>query len=168
MNRRGRVNRTKDRATGSGSGESAEPLGKIGRMRRRRRSRILGMWARIAMLSAAIGVLLLIAVALVAKAVHPFTEANTMQNQLSATNDQIAEIDAQNAAYQRQLNYLKTPAGQEAEARQLGYLRPGEIAVVLAGTPGDLQETSNVAPHPPAPSLMGRIRRFLSNVFDAH
>jgi hypothetical protein len=118
------------------------------------------MWARIALLSGTVLVLLLIAVAIVAKAIRPYAEASDLKSQLAVLNRQIAQTDDENAAYKRRLAYLQTPQGEMTEARSLGYLVPGEVPVVVDGTPGALSEGPLPTEHPAPPTLMSRLRSF--------
>jgi hypothetical protein len=126
--------------------------------RRRRTARILGMWGRIAVLACVVVLLLMATLAIGAKVIKPFVEASKMSRELSDTNRQIAEADAQNAAYYRRLAYLQTPQGKVTEARSLGYMWPGEVAVVVEGTPGQLNESPVAPPQPPAPTFWQRLR----------
>jgi hypothetical protein len=125
------------------------------------------MWARIGLLSFVTGLLLLIAIAVVAKAIAPYREASGMRRQLADMDRQIAQTDAQNAAYQRRLAYLQTPEGKTTEARKLGYLRPNEVAVVVEGTPGEFSEAQPVVPQTPPPTLLGRIRQLWRSLIGA-
>lgn len=160
--------RGRARAARSLAGEEGSPGGPSGvsaeRRRRRRPGRILGMWARIGLLSGTLLVLLLIAVAIVAKAIRPYAEASQLQGQLAGLNRQVAATKEQNADYQRRLAYLRTPQGEMTEARSLGYLVPGEVPVVVDGTPGALSETPLATPPPSKPSFMSSLRIFLRSI----
>jgi len=112
------------------------------RKARRRRSRwsrprrILGMWARLGMLAVVIAVLVLLAFTMVAKAIRPYREASVQNTQLSETRRQSSALEAENALLARRIAYLKTPGGVASEARSMGYLRPGEIPIVVEIAPG--------------------------------
>jgi hypothetical protein len=164
MNRRGRDTKRAHSDRHDGQSAAADPASAergSRRVRRRRRpSRILGMWARVALLTGAVALLVTVAVAIVAKVFEPYLKANGQSEQLASLNRQIAQTDADNAAYQRRLTYLNTREGVIAEARRLGYHEPGEVAVVVTGTPGVLDETPATPPTPPAPTLMARMRHF--------
>lgn len=72
---------------------------------------------------------------IVVKAIRPYHESGEQVRQLAVTKRQVAELDAENAAIRVRINYLKTPAGIITEARQAGYLKPGEIPFVVEGNP---------------------------------
>lgn len=148
------------------SGQEAAPSTK--RKRRRRPSRILGIGARIALLSVVMIALVLVAVAIVAKAVRPYVETADLKGQLSTLNGQIAQTDAQNAAYERRLSDLQTPQGQIAEARSLGYIMRGEHPVVIDGSPGALSEAPLPQPAQSTPSMMSRLRGYWRSLLGGH
>lgn len=99
----------------------------------RRPRRILGMWARVTLLAAFIGVLGLAIFGIVTKAIRPYREARTQKGQMSVTREQIAALDAQNADLRRRIAYLKTPEGKTTEARKMGFIKDGEIPIVVEG-----------------------------------
>ncbi len=116
--------------------------------------RILGVWARVALLVCFLGVLAFLAVALVAKAVRPYREAQAQSVQLARTQAESSALAAQNALLTRHIAYLKTSDGVASEARKMGYLRPGEIPIVVEGlTTPDARLAPDAAPHSlPAPA----------------
>ncbi|MGO8670972.1 MAG: FtsB family cell division protein [Capsulimonadaceae bacterium] len=117
-----------------------------------------------AILAGGAALLLAMSVALIAKAIEPYREGSVMRAELAQTDRQIAEADAENDAYRRRLAYLNTPAGITAEARKLGYVKPGEVAIVVEGTPGQFSETTRVDEVRPEPSLADRMRSFLNSI----
>lgn len=118
--------------------------------------RILGVWARVALLVCFLGVLAFLAVALVAKAVRPYREARAQNVQLAQTQAESSALAAQNALLTRHITYLKTSNGVASEARKMGYLRPGEIPIVVEGlTTPDARLAPEPAPHSlPAPAAV--------------
>lgn len=122
----------------------------------RKPPRILGVWARVALLFCFLGVLAFLAVALVAKAVRPYREARRQSVQLARTQAESSALAAQNALLQRHITYLKTSDGVASEARKMGYLRPGEIPIVVEGlTTPDARLAPDPAPHSlPAPAAV--------------
>lgn len=116
--------------------------------------RILGVWARVALLVCFLGVLAFLAVALVAKAVRPYREARAQSVQLARTQRESSALAAQNALLTRHIAYLKTSNGVASEARKMGYLRPGEIPIVVEGlTTPDARLAPEPVPHSlPAPA----------------
>lgn len=160
MNRRDDNNTTDAREEGRQRPQGGKPAANSSRKRRRRPSRIMGIGARMILLSCAILVLLLVAGAIVAKALRPYAQVSDLKAQLSDINRQIAQTDQQNAAYNRRLAYLQTPQGEMAEARNLGYLVHGEVPVVVDGTPGALSETPLAQPRSAPPTFMTRVRNW--------
>ncbi len=135
--------------------------------RPKRPRRILGIWARVALLVAVIAVSVFVAVGIILKAVKPYQEASRQRVQLAQTQRQSERVAAQNTQLERRIAYLKTPDGVASEARRLGYLRPGEYPIVVEGLAGHSElsetqmETSAFAPPPPV-SPMRRFWRHLS------
>ena len=143
------------------------------RVRRRtahwkRPRRILGMWARVALLVGIIAVSVFFAICLVAKAVKPYQEASRQKVQLAETLQQSDALAAQNVQLERRVAYLKTAGGIASEARRMGYLRPGEYPIVVEGLRGQADqpdsqaETTLFAPAKPQISPMRRFWRHLS------
>ncbi len=112
---------------------------------RRTARRILGLWARLALLTLAVGVLAVAAFGLAAKAVKPYREAQRQTRQLARAQSEASALDSENDALRQRIAYLKTPQGQMEEARKMGYVRPGEIPFVVESTMG--------APAEPSPAL---------------
>ncbi len=112
----------------------------------KRPRRILSLWARLALLGAVIVVSVFIGIGIVAKAIRPYHEARAQTDQLARTRQASAALLAENAELTRHIAYLKTPQGVASEARRIGYLRPGELPIVVTG----LDERA-IAPVPPAP-----------------
>ena len=134
----------------------------------KRPRRILGMWARVALLVGVITVSVFFAVGLVAKAVKPYQEASRQKIQLAQTLQQSDMLAAQNLQLERRIAYLKTANGVASEARRMGYLRPGEYPIVVEGMSGQAdqpesqEETVPFAPPQPQISPMRRFWRHLS------
>lgn len=99
----------------------------------KRPRRILGLWARLALLLGVIVVLVFFAIGLVAKAARPYREVGVQSDQLAATRRESAALVAQNADLTRRIRYLQTTDGVASEARSYGYLRPGERPIMVKG-----------------------------------
>jgi cell division protein FtsB len=128
------------------------------RTRRARRShrRILGPWARLGLLGLACCVLLAAAFAIVAKVIRPYQQGRELREQVDVLRTQLAAKQAENVEYESKLAYLKTPEGVATEARKLGYVRPGEIPVVVTNsTQSDDASLSAVQASPPADRSQG-------------
>lgn len=136
----------------------------------KRPRRILSLWARLALLGAVVVVSVFIAIGIVAKAIRPYHEARVQTAQLARTRQASAALLAENADLARHIAYLKTPDGVAAEARRMGYLRPGELPIVVTGLDGGLGDAPAASPPPaplpvaqapaPAPERGGAARRF--------
>lgn len=126
----------------------------------KRPRRILSLWSRLALLVAVIVVSVFIAVGIVTKAIRPYHEARVQTGQLARSRQASAALLAENADLARHIAYLKTPQGVASEARRMGYLRPGELPIVVTGL--DERATAPPAPVPAlaAPETGGAARRF--------
>jgi len=113
----------------------------------KRPRRIFSLWARVGMAVAVIIVSVFLAINLIAKAARPYREAGIQKSQLSATLQRSDALATENAALARRILYLKSPQGIASEARKMGYLRPGEIPMVVEGS----AERSRDRPVPAAP-----------------
>lgn len=82
---------------------------------------------------------------LVTKAIRPYREAGAQKSQMTVTRRQIADIDQQNAALRQHIAYLQTDDGVATEARKMGFVKPGEIPIVVEG-----QTPSSTVPAPAA------------------
>lgn len=134
----------------------AEELERRRRSRRgktgwKRPRRILGLWARLALLLGVIVVSVFFAISLVAKALRPYREAGLQGVQLASTRRESAALVAQNADLERRIRYLQTPDGIASEARSYGYLRPGERPIMVKGLE---PPAAPAVPAPAAPPAM--------------
>lgn len=134
----------------------------------KRPRRILGIWARVALLVAVIAVSVFVAVGIILKAIKPYQEASRQRTQLAQTQRQSDRVAAENTQLERRIAYLKTPDGVASEARRMGYLRPGEYPIVVEGLAGHSEpnetepEVSAFAPPAASVSPMRRFWRHLS------
>lgn len=130
----------------------------------KRPRRILGLWARLALLLGVIVVSVFFAISLVAKAVRPYREASVQTSQLSDTRRQKDALVAQNASLERRIHYLQTPQGIASEARSYGYLRPGERPLMVNGldSPAVLPTHSAATPTAPSSGAAGRFWHHLT------
>jgi cell division protein FtsB len=148
--------------------EKKERVSRTARMRRKHPRRILSLWARLALLSIFIVLLITGAVGLIAKAVRPYREVGVQTRELAVTNQQIAELTIQNTELKRRADYLQTHEGEMAEARKLGYLRKGEVPIVVEGAPSPWAEPIQVAKPSAEPNLGERIGNFWRSIFSRH
>ena len=126
----------------------------------KRPRRILGLWARLALLMGVIAVSIFIAVGLVAKAARPYREVGVQSDQLAATQRESAALVAQNVDLTRRIHYLQTPDGIASEARSYGYLRPGERPIMVKGLTAPVAPVVSSVAAPQAAQDGGAAGRF--------
>ncbi len=97
------------------------------RRRRRKKSAILAKLAVIVALSCAA----LVVFAIGNKIVRPFRLWFVEKQSVNQLQTKLAELKHENIELQAKREYLKSAAGAENEARRLGYVSPGEVAVVI-------------------------------------
>ena len=138
------------------------------KQRRRRMRRVPTLWVRMTALAVFLVVILIGMVGLTLKAVRPYREAGVQSRRLAATRRRIANLDGRNAALRRQIAYLNTAEGVASEAHKMGYLRPGEIPLVIEGVPApeSAGDTPPSAPAADAPAPASPFRRFWRHLRD--
>lgn len=122
------------------------------RPKRRPPRRIPGLWPRLALLAVLLVVLMVAAVGLVAKIARPYREADRQSGQLEATRRRTQALNSENERLRRRIASLQTRDGVASEARKLGFLRPGEIAIVVARDDEAALSASISPAAPPAPA----------------
>ncbi len=117
----------------------APPRKNVERIPPRRRTVKRSVWRRtiwpLVKFLALVALVVLAAQAVIGKALRP---VNLLQREYSETRRVKAELAAlkeQNAELERQIKYLRTSRGTEQAARKLGYVKPGEIPLVLPNEP---------------------------------
>jgi len=78
--------------------------------------------------------ILLVAGAVIGKVVKPWVVGHTEGREIAQINRQIAHEEALRIDLNKQIEYVRTPAGMESEARKLGWVKEGEVAVVVDDT----------------------------------
>jgi cell division protein FtsB len=126
----------------------------VRRARRRRQMRIL-------LLLACFGVAVLIVRAAAMKAARPYVISYTESKERADIQRQIAQANAEKNALKHDIAYLDTPEGKEAEARKLGWVKTGEVAVVVPDS-----GPSPFASEPlPQASIWDRMSRRMAGMF---
>lgn len=64
----------------------------------------------------------------------PYRTAGTMTRENAKIEKQIQERALLNQNLRKEVQALQTPAGMEKEARRLGFVRSGEVALVIPQT----------------------------------
>ena len=80
---------------------------------------------------ACMALVIFIVKAVVMKAARPYLISYNESKERSDIQQQIAQAKAENRALERDIIHLGTPEGKEAEARKLGWVKQGEVAVVV-------------------------------------
>lgn len=86
---------------------------------------------RFGIVGAAIILSVWIAFSCVKKTVRPFNLYFIEARETKHIDNDIKKLKTENASLRNKANYLKTKEGAETEARQLGWVRKGEIALVV-------------------------------------
>ncbi len=72
-----------------------------------------------------------ILVAVTAKIVRPFNLLSRESRETQRCANQLEALKKENSDLERQIKYLQTSRGAAQAARKLGYVKPGEITLVL-------------------------------------
>lgn len=73
----------------------------------------------------------LVSVGFLKKAARPFLLYVQESQENRRIEKQIAELRSENSTLRQRITYIKTPPGAEAEARALGWVREGEVSLVI-------------------------------------
>ena len=142
------------------SHRASQDFARAPRRRIPRRRPPLRPWMKHSLLVLLIAMMLAISVVAVIKIVRPYREARQQSQQLARNRAKLAAIRAQNAELRQRIAYLKTDDGQTTEARKLGFVRPGEIPIVVEDTSAPSAPAASPAaprtPHSAPHSFWGR------------
>ena len=75
--------------------------------------------------------LLFLAWLAVAKLSKPYLISHSESKQIEVIEKNINTLDAENESLRKEIKYLKSQRGVEVEARKLGWVKDGEVAVVV-------------------------------------
>jgi hypothetical protein len=70
-------------------------------------------------------------VLVIAKAIKPILLLRAESRQIAELEKQSEKVQAENRSLTEQKNYLQTARGKEQEARKLGWVKPGEVGVIV-------------------------------------
>jgi len=90
-----------------------------------------GRYFRTFLMFACLALTIFIVKAMVAKAVRPYWINHNEKKESADIQKQIAQAKAENLAFKQEIIHLGTPEGKEEEARKLGWVKQGEVAVVV-------------------------------------
>jgi len=117
----------------------APPRRNIERRPPRRRVRRRSVWRSIvwpiAKYSAMAAVVFLLGQMVAGKVARPLKLLNSESRESRRITAEIESLRRQNEALERRIRYLHTPRGAAQAARKLGYVKPGEIMLVLPPEP---------------------------------
>jgi len=104
-------------------------------VRRKRRLLSKRAFMRLLTTTLVVGVALAIGTWLVGGVLRPIRLVTSEQRERDRVVAEYKSLRKHNEDLRRQLRYLQTPRGIEQEARKLGFVRPGEIALVIPDHP---------------------------------
>jgi len=76
-------------------------------------------------------VILVIVVTVIVNIARHFRLLSAESLEVRKARQELASLKKENAELERRIAYLKTPRGRAQAARKLGYVKPGEIIIVL-------------------------------------
>jgi cell division protein FtsL len=122
---------------------------------------------RVIVSSLVIVIILAMAWKVVAKSIKPYRIGYSESKDIIEIKKQIAEAEAENKALKADIEYLKRPEGKLVEARKLGFVKEGEVAVVIEQPDRKQFEIDHIKNPPPAEesywkSLKRKIAKFFS------
>ena len=131
--------------------------GSTGRKLRRRRPAVARYFRAFLVVSASCVILVIISMG-IAKIVRPYLISYGQSKETAEIERQIDETKKENKALKRDLKYLNRPEGKEVEARKLGWVKEGEVALVV-GKPHKSESEDQAA------SSAGSFWRRIANMF---
>lgn len=111
-------------------------------------------YTRIVVMTLAVAGVILGVGAVVSKAAKPYVVGYTEGREIAEVRQQIADEKARRDDLKQQIRYVRTPAGMEVEARKLGWVKEGEVAVVVDNTKQE-PTPEEVAPQSPFVNRLG-------------
>ena len=97
---------------------------------RRRRRRLL-FWQK-AVLFVCVGIIGFIAFIGLRKTIKPVRLVWAERREVLRMQDELAQKEKTNRELKNRRQYLLTPSGTETEARRLGFVRPGEVSIIIS------------------------------------
>lgn len=131
--------------------------------RPRRRPSRLAKSARVLAVLAVACVCILLVKAAVMKAARPYVISYGESKESTEIQQQIDAATSENKALREQIAFLSTNKGKEIEARKLGWVKPGEVSLLIQPKAG-VPENDFITP-PKDPSLVERAVRGLVGLF---
>lgn len=101
------------------------------RRKTRRRRPLFARFIRVVLMLAVIASILFCAKAVIVKAARPYLISYGESKESSEIKLQMAEAYAESKVLKKEIPHLLSPEGMEAEARKLGWVKKGEVAIVV-------------------------------------
>lgn len=114
------------------------------RQRRKFRTTILSALK----LAFVIGTVVVLGALTVNKAIRPFKLFSREDRETQRIAAELRDLRKENSNIERRINYLKSPQGIAEAARKLGYVRPGEVTLVIPQDNESGHDSSTAAPRP--------------------
>lgn len=99
--------------------------------KKRRKKPVLGLMPRFGLIVLVVGFAAVASIAIGTKIAQPYEMMHQERAQVATLKTALDQTDAQNAAMQQQADYLTRPDGEEAAARAQGYVKPGEVSLII-------------------------------------
>ena len=109
----------------------SKPNGAPPRRRRPRRSLLRHVIWPVAKVILVVAVAGFVGTLIVGKIARPFQLCSAEGRDVSRMQSELATLKEENRALERQIGYLKTSRGIAEAARKLGYVKPGEITLII-------------------------------------
>ena len=103
--------------------------------RTKKRKTILGPGPRIILILAMLALTGVGSWAIITKIAQPFQMRHQEQIQVNSTRASLQATEASNKQLESEYQYIKSPGGTEFTARQQGYVKHGEVSVVIENIP---------------------------------
>ncbi|MDR3708414.1 MAG: hypothetical protein P4L33_08935 [Capsulimonadaceae bacterium] len=126
-------------------GEENNTIDPTARKRRRvhKRKPILGLLPRFGLLGTGLALLLIMGGLIVGKLIDPYQKGAVQQRQIAELRTDLNATRTKNEGLQQRRDALYRPEGIEVAARSEGYLRKGEVRLVLERDPTPLPERAH-------------------------
>lgn len=101
----------------------------------------------------------------VAKATKPYRIGYNESKEISDIRGQISQAKAENKALKADIDYIKRPEGKMVEARKLGFVKEGEVAVVVEQPDRKQYEMDQMKTPPVKETFFQSLKRRITEFF---
>jgi hypothetical protein len=102
---------------------------------------VLGLMPRYGLIVLVLGFAAVACAAIGSKIAQPYEMMHQERTQISSLKAGLDQTNSQNAVMQQRADYLTRPDGEVAAARAQGYVKPGEVSLIIE-TPADSMPSS--------------------------